>query len=234
MVPEPCYTAANQGGVCNVSNAQFSRPSNHHRVLGAACVALVMLCCAARADNLTEVQALVDAGQFNAAEARISKTLAQPSLSHNERDALAFERERMRRMRLDFSLTAEDAQARLRRQIPDVSSAEFAAWDAAGLLEHLTIDGRTLYFNRAPSNLFRLSAQALNRRASATPAWTDGPMETANAHHREVRDQALKSGKPTAAPRRVRVTYSMTVNPDAVPGGETVRGWLPFPRAIAG
>src|SRR5688572_2709117 len=234
MVPEPCYTAANQGGVCNVSNAQFSRPSNHHRVLGAACVALVMLCCAARADNLTEVQALVDAGQFNAAEARISKTLAQPSLSHNERDALAFERERMRRILLDFSLTADDAQARLRRQIPDLSSTEFAAWDAAGLIEHRVIDGRTLYFNRAPSNLFRLSEAAVKRRSSSTPPWTDGPNEVANAHHREVRDQSLATGKHGVAPRRVRVTYSLTVNPDAVPNGETLRAWLPFPRALPG
>ena len=202
--------------------------------MGAACVALVMLCCAARADTLTEVQALVDAGQFNAAEARISKTLAQPSLSYNERGALAFERERMRRILLDFSLTADDAQTRLRRQIPDLSSAEFAAWDAAGLMERMVIDGRTLYFNRAPSNLFRLSPDALKRRSSAKPAWTDGPMEVANAHHREVRDQALKSGKSSAAPRRVRITYSLTANADAVPAGEMLRAWLPFPRVIPG
>jgi hypothetical protein len=59
-------------------------------------------------------------------------------------------------------------------------------------------------------------------------------METANAHHREVRDQALKTGKHSVAPRRVRVTYSLTVNADAVPDGETLRAWLPFPRAIPG
>ena len=134
---------------------------------------------------------------------RSPQALAQPSLSSADRQALTFERERMRRILLDFSLTAEDAQARLRRQIPDLSSAEFAAWDAAGLLEHLVIDGRTLYFNRAPSNLFRLSEAAVKRRSSPTPPWTDGPNETANAHHREVRDQALKTGKHArgAAPR---------------------------------
>ena len=32
----------------------------------------------------------------------------------------------------------------------------------------------------------------------------------------------------------VRVTYSLTVNPDAVPNGETMRAWLPFPRALPG
>ncbi|MET0658847.1 MAG: transglutaminase-like domain-containing protein [Steroidobacteraceae bacterium] len=193
-----------------------------------------MLCSVTRADSLTEVRALVDAGRFTAAEAQIAQTLKQPSLSNKDRDALNFERERMRRILLDFSLTAADAQARLRRQIPDVSSTEFAAWDAAGLIEHMVIDGRTLYFNRAPSNLFRLSADALKRRGKATPPWTDGPNEIANAHHREVRDQALATGKHSVAPRRVRVTYSLTVNADAVPNGETLRVWLPFPRALPG
>jgi transglutaminase-like putative cysteine protease len=195
---------------------------------------LLTLFCSASAGTLTDVQTLIDAGQFKSAEAQIAAALAQSSLSPADRDALTFERERMRRIRLDFTLTAEDAQTRLRRQIPDLSSTEFAAWDAAGLLERQVIDGQTLYFNRAPSNLFRLSKAALARRSSATPAWTDGPNETANAHHREVRDQALKTGKPSVAPRRVRVTYSLTVNPDAVPNGETVHAWLPFPRALPG
>jgi transglutaminase-like putative cysteine protease len=219
--------------VCNVSNAQFSRPSSLQRAAGVALFAF-LLSAGARADTLGDVQSLVDAGQFKAAEARISQALAQPNTSNKEQAALGFERERMRRILLDFSLTAEDAKTRLRRQIPDLSSTEFAAWDAAGLLEHMDIDGRRLYFNRAPSNLFRLSPAAVARRSSKTPAWTDGPNETANAHHREVRDAALKSNKPGVAPRHVQVTYSLIVNADAVPNGETIRAWLPFPRAIPG
>ena len=218
-----------------MKDAQFSRPSTRQRMTRVSCVALLtMLCSATRADTLTQVQQLVDAGQFNSAEAQITTALAKSSLSSTDRQALTFERERMRRIRLDFSLTAEDAQARLRRQIPDITPAEFAAWDAAGLLERRNIDGRTLYFKRAPSNLFRLSEAALKRRSSSTPPWTDGPMESPNAHHREVRDQALKTGKTGVAPRQVRVTYSLTVNADTVPNGETVRAWLPFPRALPG
>jgi hypothetical protein len=218
-----------------MKDAQFFRPSTLQHMTRVSCVVLLtMLCSATRADTLAEVQQLVDAGQFNSAEAQIAKSLAQPSLASADRQALTFERERMRRIRLDFSLSAEDAQSRLRRQIPDLTPAEFAAWDAAGLLEHQVIDGRMLYFNRAPSNLFRLSEAALKRRSSTSPPWTDGPMEIANAHHREVRDQALKTGRPGVAPRQVRVTYSLTVNADAVPNGETVRAWLPFPRALPG
>jgi transglutaminase-like putative cysteine protease len=224
--------SSEQGGVCNVIDAQFSRPSILQRVRRIACVWLLIS--SVHAGNLAQVRELVDRGQFKSAGELISQSLAQAALSSADRRALDFERERMRRIRLDFSLTADEAQARLRRQIPDLSSAEFAAWDAAGLLEHMVIDGQTLYFNRAPSNLFRLSAAAVERRHGTTPAFTDGPNETANAHHREVRDQALASGRPGVAPRHVRVTYSLIVNPDAVPGGETVRAWLPFPRALPG
>jgi transglutaminase-like putative cysteine protease len=199
-----------------------------------SCVVLLMLSALTHAASLPQIRELVDHGHFKSAEAQIAKALAQPALSSEDQQALAFERERMRRILLDFSLSAEEAQSRLRRQIPDLTPAEFAAWDAAGLLERQLIDGRMRYFTRAPSNLFRLSEAAVKRRSSATPPWTDGPMEQANAHHREVRDQALSTGRHAVAPRRVRVKYSLTVNPDAVPDGETLRAWLPFPRALPG
>jgi transglutaminase-like putative cysteine protease len=184
--------------------------------------------------DVAQARTLIDGGHFKSAEALIAQALAKPGVTATTRDQLAFERERMHRIRLDFTLTADEVQARLKRQIPDLSPTEFAAWDAKGLIEHQVIDGRTLYFNRSPSNLFRVSPEALARRQAPGPAWTDGPNETANAHHREVRDRAVESGKHSVAPRRVRVNYSITVQPDAVPAGETVRAWLPFPRALPG
>ena len=218
-----------------MKDARYSRPSRLREHAGrVSCALLLCLSFDAGANTVDAVRRLVDSGQFSAAEAKIASALAQRATSSEDRHALDFERERMRRMRIDFSITADEAQARIRRQIPDLKPEEFAAWDSAGLLERLDIDGRTLYFRRAPSNLFRLSAEALKRRGQPTPPWKDGPMEVANAHHREVREQALATGKAHVAPRRVRVTYSLTVNPDAVPPGETVSAWLPFPRAISG
>jgi transglutaminase-like putative cysteine protease len=188
---------------------------------------------AAAGSALDQAIAAIDAGQFKVAEATIGTALAQPGLDAPARAALAFQRERMRRILLDFTLDAGDVQARLRRQIPDLTEAEFARWDAAGLLEHQLIDGRLLYFQRAPANLFRLSGEARARRKVQTPI-VDGPMESANAHHREVRDAALATQASHVAPRRVRVTQSLTVKAGAVPAGETVRAWIPYPRALPG
>ncbi len=115
-----------------------------------------------------EVAAMVDAGQFSAAQARIAESLATHSFSSPEREALEFQRERMRRILLDFTLNEEAAKARVREQIPDLRDEEFAAWDSQGLLEHRVIDGQRLYFSRAPSNLFRLSAEAVARRKQSS------------------------------------------------------------------
>jgi transglutaminase-like putative cysteine protease len=185
----------------------------------------------AAADSLS-VTRLIDDGRFRDAESQIAKTLADPKLSASTRTQLEFERERMRRIGLDFKLTKSDAIERVRKQIPDLKDTEFDRWDAAGLIERMTIDGHTRYFNRAPSNLFRLSADARTRRAEQTP-FNDGPLERPHAHHKEV-IAAAAPGKTSVAPRKVRITHAITVDADAVPAGETVRAWIPYPRARPG
>ena len=215
-----------------------------------ACSAPSMAADAAKAEirdsQSVETQAvvgLIDSGRFAEAESSIAGSLASPAASAETKSALLFQRERMRRILIDFTVDEAQAKARIRKQIPDLGDEEFARWDKAGLLEYQVIDGRKLYFNRAPSNLFRLSAEARARRQEQT-AFVDGPMEAANAHHREVRDAALAqhamtgqamAGQAThAGSRRIRVTQSLTVDAGAVPAGETVRAWIPYPRAIPG
>lgn len=189
----------------------------------------------ADAPDVAKVSAQVDAGHFQQADADIAAALAQPNLDANTREALAFQRERMRRMRLDFSLDTDAAKQKLRRIIPDLRDDEFAAWDRAGLLEHLDIDGTRYYFNRAPSNLIRLSPEAAARQAPGTPPPKDGPYENLTPYHRQVIDAAQAApGQTSLLPQRVRITQSLTVHADAVPAGETVRAWIPYPRAIPG
>jgi len=175
----------------------------------------------------------IDTGHFRAADAAITAALAQPGLSAETRTELAFQRERMRRILLDFTLSADDVKARVRKEIPDLSDAEFAKWNAAGLFEHQVIDGRTLYFKRSPGNLFRLSPEAVARRAVQTPI-TDGPMESLNDHQRAIYHAALTENRSSVLPQRVRMTQTLTVNADAVPAGETVRAWIPYPQAVPG
>ena len=204
----------------------------------AACLLLALpLLGGSAAAAVVPVQAVVegiDRGDFAAAEQQIAAALQDETLPLPVREDYAFQRERMRRIRLDFTLDAAAASALIRRQIPDLGEAEFARWDAAGLIEHLDIDGQRRYFKRAPANLFRLSAQARARRALGVPLPVPGPYERLAPHHHEVIRAARASGATSVAPRRVEVTQSLTVKADAVPAGAPIRAWIPYPRAIAG
>ncbi|MGY3039894.1 transglutaminase-like putative cysteine protease [Rhodanobacter sp. TND4EL1] len=183
--------------------------------------------------SLAPIIAQIDAGHFHAADASITRALAQPHLPGDTQRALAFQRERMRRILLDFTLSLDEVKARVRKQIPDLTDAEFEKWNAAGLFEHQVIDGKTLYFKRSPGNLFQLSAEALARRADQRPL-SQGPMEALNDHQRTIYKTALAEHRSSVLPRRLRMTQTLTVAADAVPAGEIVRAWIPYPQAVPG
>ncbi|WP_367381186.1 transglutaminase-like domain-containing protein [Stenotrophomonas cyclobalanopsidis] len=169
---------------------------------------------------------LVDSGHFAQAE----DLLARGDLPVTA----AWQRERMRRIRMDFSLDEAAAKTAVRRWIPDLTDVEFARWDQLGLIEHLDIDGTRWYFKRAPSNLFRLSDEARARRRTDAPLPAPGPNEVLNAHHARVVAAAEQSGQGSVLPQRIEFTQSLTVKADAVPAGETIRAWIPYPREIPG
>ncbi|HEX3122749.1 MAG TPA: transglutaminase domain-containing protein, partial [Rhodanobacteraceae bacterium] len=112
------------------------------RIIALASALLLPVAAAALEPDPTVARTIaqIDAGQFAAASAQISHALAQPAVDTTLRDALEFQRERMRRILLDFTLSEDDVKARLRKQIPDLSDAEFTKWDGDGLLEHRVID----------------------------------------------------------------------------------------------
>jgi transglutaminase-like putative cysteine protease len=189
-------------------------------------------------DKLSTIVLLVDAGQFKAADTQIADALKAPGLSAEARKALEFQRVRMRRIAHDFDLTAAQAKAEVRKQIPGLTDAQFARWDAHGALEHKVIDGKLWYFKRAPSNLFRLSPEAYALRKVKTPLSPSGfpvdEMKTITRYDGKVVKAVQSSGHTSVMPQRVQVTQTLTVDADAVPAGNVVRAWIPYPQAIQG
>src|SRR3546814_16292872 len=105
----------------------------------ALCVAIVScLSCvqAAEPANLTveQVAGLVDAGRFEAAETGIADALTQAGLSPAQQRAYAWQRERMRRILLDFTLDESEVEERVRKPIPDLTDAAFAKRRDPGLI----------------------------------------------------------------------------------------------------
>lgn len=146
----------------------------------------------------------------------------------------SWEQDLQHRLAYDFSWTKADVKEAIAKIIPEVTDEQIDRWTEQELLETMVIDGELRYFRRSVNNLFRLDSACharkvaqqiqLNESAHGTSLETDDDLEA--KHLRQVSVE----GNPLAAPRRLRVTCSITVKPDAVPAGEVIRCWLPYPR----
>lgn len=143
--------------------------------------------------------------------------------------AYSWEEDLRQRLATDFRASEEEVEAYIRRYIPDVTAAQMRSWEASGALECMVVDGRKHYFHAAARNLFRIDPQCRAIKEAA-----DGPDrssgEEANLKNLPEILGSATGAEPIAAPKRMRVTYTLTVAADAVPSGEKVRCWLPYPR----
>ena len=195
------------------------------------CLSLLALPAASlRAATIDEITAQVGDGHWRQARQEIAGELEQTNLDFQTRQALLFQRDRMARMRLDFSKTREQVLREVRAIVPSVTDAQFAAWEKTGALETLDIDGARYYFSNAAANLFRVSPEAralkMELHPGSAPAALYRPEDVQN-----VIATCDRTGQPYNSPRTMRITYSLSVHPGVVPPGETIRAWLPFPHA---
>lgn len=133
------------------------------------------------------------------------------------------------RLLCDFTKSRSDVEAYIKKYIPDVTDAQMDAWEKSGALETRVIDGRKLYFHNAAPNLFRI-----DRACAAIKAQHDGASDDNSAvrskNVRQIMREAPKSPHRFGDAKRIKVRYTITVQPDAVPDGEVVRCWMPLPR----
>ena len=172
--------------------------------------------CHVRAGTPAQVQA---AGRQRPVQSRRSadRPGARATLALRRRpQALDFERERMRRIRLDFSLTrrgcAGASQAAdsgpLRRGIRRLGRGGTCSSTMVDRRPHALLQSRAV--EPVPPERGRASRAA----RSSTPPWTDGPDGDAPTRiTAKCATQALATRQArSVAPRRVRVTHSLTVN----------------------
>jgi len=144
------------------------------------------------------------------------------------------ESERIRRIEKDFSLGQAELVAYLKQYMPDLTQADLARWEADKSLEYMAIRGEKRYFSQAGRNLFRIDEacqQVWNEAHKDTPV----PERFDQVKHaRDIMSSAGKEKTRYCCPVRIRIQYSISVKPNQVPAGQTVRCWIPFPREIPG
>lgn len=134
------------------------------------------------------------------------------------------------RIALDFSLDETAIGTRLRQRLGEYTPEQKDAWEKEGLLEYRLIDNRKMYFNRAASNLALLLSFRSEKGKEAPTETTDPEMAFRKDHTGRVMEASLKGHKPVQ-PVTMEIEYTLTVDSSAVPAGETVRCWLPYPAS---
>ncbi len=133
------------------------------------------------------------------------------------------------RIRLDFSLSRDGIIERIERAAGEVSDEDINAWENKRWLEYRVIDGRKRYFNRAASNLMLLRGFYEGSEARLKSISEDPDMILRLNHTGKILRASVHDSKPVV-PADMIITFTLTVQPDAVPGGETIRCWIPWPK----
>jgi transglutaminase-like putative cysteine protease len=132
------------------------------------------------------------------------------------------------RTAVDFCISENQVIAQIEKLMGPFSSGEKETWEDKGWLEWRMIDGEKKYFQRAASNLrliIKFHDQKNNRNKEVE---RDSGMIFRLRHTEDVLKSAGDKSNPVE-PVKMKVTYTVTVHPDAAPDGEMIRCWLPLP-----
>jgi hypothetical protein len=133
------------------------------------------------------------------------------------------------RISIDFSLNEDQVSARLRRILGEYSDEDKTMWEKMGWLEYRQIDGSKKYFNRAANNLALIKSFHL-QRALKDSLISRQPAILFRKKHTESIIRESQDQTAPVVPAEMTIYYTITVKPDVVPAGETVKCWLPYPK----
>ena len=178
----------------------------------------------AQSEKMDKAVALFQKGNFSALQQMQNRTDVA-SKNNQKIDSLA---EISRRIQHDFNLSEQDVDTLLQKQGIHFSPDEKQKWEAKGWLENKVINGQKWYFSRSVGNL-KLRLQQQQDSITKTLPPLDGLSKFRLAHTATVIDHTTKNGQLTA-PIDFKVTYTITVKPNVVSAGDTLRCWMPYPK----
>jgi len=196
---------------------------------------LLFFSCSQKTEKISmkQIDAEETAGNFTKATQLIDLYIAENNLPADSVYDLNLRKDMMHRIRLDFGKDKTAVEEYIRKYYPNVNDEMLAQWENSNALEFKIIDGKKWYFNRAAPNVFLLDDEAKAKKAAIVKS-ADNIPALVQARLPEIVNTLVntlsKTGKIQATPVKMRVKYEVTLKPNAVPDGETVRCWLPYPR----
>ena len=151
-----------------------------------------------------QVDQLIAQGEFARAE-KVMKALPKKV---RQADAVRIDSLRtiMQRIRTDFRITPEEGVKMIREKMPDATDAQIENWKRTRALEVMNIDGKEMWFRKSVGNLWLLGKEFAAQNAADN--------HESFLTRRKYYLEAMRTPADAA---------------DAVPAGETLRVWMPFP-----
>ena len=192
-------------------------------------VAIFLSQCNPPETDFDDAKKQFEAGNFSEAE-KILKSIQPVNIS----DSLAFETEvmlaRIERMGIDFSKSESKIREQLAEWYPEITDEQLRKWETSKKLEMKVIDGERRYFKNAVPNLFRLDNEAKKIREKKNGHQPDMLDTFCLEHTTNLIEHASNGTDLLAETKKIRIEYSITLNADVIPSGETVKCWMPFPK----
>jgi transglutaminase-like putative cysteine protease len=182
-------------------------------------------------DRLMErVEKLQEKGSLADADAAVKKALQQEDLSDEQKQALDYELVRSVRIAQDYSVDEPRLRELLKERYEGVTDKEIDNWIGEGRFDRKKINGEWRYVGASLSNLFfRHEDVRARRKAPREREWVDYLLK----HTRTIMDQTDAKGDVLADPVDYQIHMTITVKKDAVPAGEIIRCWMPYPQQFA-
>lgn len=189
---------------------------------------LLVVGAAAEPSAVLRASVLETQGRFQAASNTLYAATSDSALSEAERRRLAFELDRLERIRKDYPFTQAGLFKRLQDAVRDLTQSEFEGWIAKGWFDSRDFDGERRFMSASVSNLFFRHPELNARRIP--PRDTREHDRASLATCRAIRQAARQEGRPYVLPKHLRAVMTVTVDADVAPPGEMIRAWLPIPR----
>lgn len=195
------------------------------KVLASLFIVMFIVCCQNPKTEEFDYEQYLSAGKFSEAESILKSKIEQDKSDSESVIRL----ETITRLRKEFPYTRADVKDQFKKYYPELSDVQLDKWEEAKQLEMRIIDGDKRYFKRSASNFFRLNSEAKMLKETVSGRAYDG----VDDFQLSVIPEWFESGVEPLSPfdhQKIKVDYTIKLKANAVPEGEVVRCWLPYPR----
>lgn len=197
-----------------------------------SCIVICFLKCSEKQNDLEKLKNQFNSGNFNAAIKTIEE-LKSSGMYKNYASEIEIIDAKIKRIQLDFSKNESQIRDELMPWFPNVSAEQLRRWEDEKTLEMKLINGERRYFKNAASNLFRLDSLAKKIKENIDGKTVD-PLDDFRVQTiSDLLSPTNSDENILAKTQKYRIDFTITLKPDAIPPGEIVKCWMPFPRESA-